>query len=82
MPSNQFPDASTIPGIMQRTAAGFRLYDISDATMPRLLDEFDTDPTVAGPSFDGAWGVYPFIPSGHIYVSDRTGGLFIFALEQ
>ena len=63
-------------------AAGFRLYDVSDATTPRMLDEFDTEPTVASAGFDGAWGVYPFTPSGHIYVSDRTGGLYIFALER
>ena len=62
--------------------AGFRLYDVSDPTMPRLLDEFDTAPTATGAGFDGAWGVYPFTPSGHIYVSDMAGGLFIFALER
>ena len=63
-------------------SAGFRLYDVSDPTMPRLLDEFDTAPTDTGAGFSGAWGVYPFMPSGHIYVSDRTGGLYVFTLER
>lgn len=62
-------------------SAGFRLYDVSDPTAPRLVDEYDTAPEVSGLGFDGAWGVYPFTPSGAIYVSDRTNGLFIFQLE-
>ena len=61
--------------------AGFRLYDVSDAAVPRLVDEFDTAPTESGEGFSGAWGVYPFTPSGTIYVSDMQGGLFVFRLE-
>ena len=62
--------------------AGFRLYDVSDPTLPRLLDECDTAQAATGAGFDEAWGVYPFTPSGHIYVSDMEGGLYIFALER
>lgn len=62
--------------------AGFRLYDLAEPTAPRLLDEFDTAPDIEAPGFAGAWGVYPFTPSGHIYVSDMTGGLHVFALER
>ena len=62
-------------------AAGFRLYDVSDPTAPRLVDEFDTAPDFARQGFGGAWGAYPFTPSGTIYVSDMQGGLFVFGLE-
>ncbi len=30
----------------------------------------------------GAWGVYPFLPSGNILVSDREKGLFVFDIED
>ncbi|MFQ5569689.1 MAG: LVIVD repeat-containing protein [Rhodothermales bacterium] len=63
-------------------AAGFRLYDLTDPTQPRLVDEFDTEPATATPGFTGAWGAYPFTPSGAIYVSDMRNGLHIFSLER
>ncbi|MES2800501.1 MAG: choice-of-anchor B family protein [Bacteroidota bacterium] len=52
---------------------------IHDATNPSNMIEvasFDTYPgqTI---SYDGAWGVYPYLPSGLILVSDITQGLFI-----
>lgn len=62
-------------------SAGFRVYDVSDPTMPRLADEYDTSPETSGQGFSGAWGVYPLAPSGHVYVSDRANGLFIFAVD-
>lgn len=31
----------------------------------------------AGNGFNGAWGVYPFLPSGNIVVSDIDNGLFV-----
>lgn len=61
--------------------AGFRLYDVSDPTAPRLVDDFDTAADVTGVGFTGAWGVYPFTPSGTVYVSDMLNGLFVFRLE-
>ncbi len=60
--------------------AGFRLYDVSDPAAPRLLDAFDTAPGETGDGFSGAWGAYPFTPSGHVYVSDMQQGLFVFSL--
>ncbi|MBT3621909.1 MAG: T9SS type A sorting domain-containing protein, partial [Flavobacteriales bacterium] len=29
-------------------------------------------------SFKGAWGIYPYLPSGNIIVSDMQTGLYIF----
>lgn len=52
---------------------------IYDATRPDMLVEvghYDTSP-LSGNGFDGAWGVYPFLPSGNLLVSDIQEGLFI-----
>lgn len=52
---------------------------IVDATKPDNLVEvahFDTNPLV-GASFEGVWGVYPYLPSGNILVSDMQLGLFV-----
>ena len=52
---------------------------IIDGSRPENLVEvgnFDTFiPTSTG--FSGAWGAYPFLPSGLILVSDRTSGLYV-----
>ena len=63
-------------------SAGFRIYDVSDPTRPRLLDEYDTDPSLHGPGLFGAWGVFPYARFGYIYVSDVANGLFIFELTE
>jgi choice-of-anchor B domain-containing protein len=44
---------------------------IFDSTSPRALTE------VASFDTDGAWGVYPFLPSGTVLVSDIENGLFL-----
>jgi len=52
---------------------------ITDATYPDNLikvGEFDTSP-LAGDGFSGAWGAWPYLPSGNIIVSDMEEGLFI-----
>jgi len=38
---------------------------------------FDTYPDNDVASFDGAWSVYPYLPSGNILVSDIDRGLFV-----
>ena len=40
--------------------------------------EFDTSNEPDARSFKGAWGVYPFLPSGNILVADMQEGLFVF----
>jgi len=61
--------------------AGFRIFDVSDPRNPTIAEEFDTS-TRTGPGFDGAFGVYPFAPSGTIYVSDEQTGLHLFAFAR
>ncbi len=63
--------------------SGFRIFDVSDPANIVVVDEFDTSPDVdTGRLFQGAFGVYPFAPSGNIYVTDVTDGLFIFSFNS
>tara|TARA_B110000027_G_C16081461_1_gene283829 strand:+ start:136 stop:1353 length:1218 start_codon:yes stop_codon:yes gene_type:complete len=57
---------------------GLYIFDISDPVNPSLVGFYDTEPGPSIPySWHGAWGVYPFLPSGNILVSDTRHGLFI-----
>ena len=56
---------------------GLTVLDITDPATPVDIGNFDTFTTSNAANFDGAWGVYPFLPSGNIIVSDITGGLFV-----
>ncbi|MCK5942055.1 MAG: choice-of-anchor B family protein [Planctomycetes bacterium] len=55
---------------------GYRCIDISDPSNPVEVASYDTWPGSSG-GFNGCWGVYPFLPSGNILVSDRSTGLYI-----
>lgn len=37
---------------------------------------YDTSP-LSGGGFDGCWGVYPYLPSGNLLVTDISEGLFV-----
>jgi choice-of-anchor B domain-containing protein len=58
---------------------GLVIFDVSN---PRALSEIGSFDTYLSPSAntagtDGAWGVYPFLPSGTLLVSDIENGLFL-----
>jgi len=57
---------------------GLRVYDIKEPAQPELVLFYDTYLEPDGVQFRGAWGVYPFLPSGNILVSDMQNGLFVF----
>ena len=61
---------------------GYWLWDISDPGNSQVLGYYDTYPEPTGTSYKGAWGVYPFLPSGHVLVSDMQHGLFVFDVDQ
>jgi choice-of-anchor B domain-containing protein len=50
---------------------------IVDATLPYNLVQvgnYDTYPQGVGDGFDGAWGVYPYLPSGNLIVGNMVPG--------
>lgn len=51
-----------------------------DASRPDNLVEvgnFDSSPSFSGDGFSGAWGVYPYLPSGNVLISDIEMGLYV-----
>jgi choice-of-anchor B domain-containing protein len=58
---------------------GLQIYDISDPANPQLAYYYDTYPGAFDNNYRGAWGVYPFLPSGNVLISDMQSGLFVFA---
>ncbi len=59
--------------------AGVRMIDISEIANSTMTEIgfFDTHPENNGVGFDGAWNVYPYLPSGNIIISDIQKGLFV-----
>lgn len=57
---------------------GLVILDVTDPTVPTEVGHFDTAPA-ENLGLGGAWGVYPFLPSGHVLVSDQSAGLFVLA---
>lgn len=60
---------------------GIYAWSIEDPSNPELLGFYDTSTIPIRASFEGAWGVYPFLPSGNILVSDMQSGLWVFSLD-
>ncbi len=59
--------------------SGLRVLSLHDIDQGHLEEVafFDTYPANDAPGFEGAWSVYPFLPSGNILVSSIGEGLFI-----
>ena len=58
---------------------GLVVFDVADPLDLREIGSFDTflAPAADTAGTDGAWGVYPYLPSGNVLVSDITNGLFV-----
>ncbi|MEM7201786.1 MAG: choice-of-anchor B family protein [Planctomycetota bacterium] len=54
---------------------GYRAVDLTNASNPVEVGYYDTTSATSG--FSGAWGCYPFQPSGAIYASDFQNGLLV-----
>ena len=63
--------------------AGLRVLEFGDLANQEIAEIafFDTLPSNGVGAFDGAWSVYPYLPSGTIIVSDGINGLFILTLQ-
>ncbi|MBK8226976.1 MAG: choice-of-anchor B family protein [Flavobacteriales bacterium] len=57
---------------------GVTIYDVSDPHNMVEVGHYDTTP-LSGDGFSGAWGVYPYFPSGNLIISDMQRGLFVLA---
>lgn len=56
---------------------GYWSWDLNNPDQPALLGFYDTSLEPNGNTFRGAWGVYPYLPSGNILVSDMQTGLWV-----
>jgi choice-of-anchor B domain-containing protein len=85
VPTWQMPGGSTIHNLLIKDnyahityyIDGYVVLDISNPTNPTLAGQYDTYTGTGGP-YTGAWGVYPYLPSGYIIVSDMVTGLYVF----
>ena len=60
---------------------GLRVFDISDPLNPIQNWQYDTYNSNNYAGYKGAWGVYPYLSSGNIIVSDMQTGLYIIDLS-
>lgn len=73
------PHNSYIIGNVAHTAwytEGYQAVDFSDPATPVVVASYDTFPGPSG-GYSGAWGCFPFLPSGNVYISDRSTGLYV-----
>lgn len=63
--------------------SGLRILEFGNLGNGELSETafFDTYPASNAVTFDGAWSVYPFLPSGNLVVSDQANGLFVLSLQ-
>lgn len=62
---------------MSNYERGLTILDISNPESPEEVGFFDTYPASNSNQFNGAWGAYPYLPSGLVLVSDINSGLYI-----
>lgn len=62
-------------------ADGLRIIDVSDPFNLVEVGFYDTYPNPGG-GFNGAWGAFPFFPSGKILISDIQTGLYVVTFDQ
>ena len=60
---------------------GLQIFDVSDPANVFVAGSYDTYPLSDHDSYRGAWGVYPFLPSGNILVSDMQTGLYVLGVS-
>ena len=61
---------------------GLRVFDISDPNNPVQVNSYDTYAPNNHTSYRGAWGVYPYLNSGNILVSDMQSGLYVLDMSN
>jgi len=57
--------------------SGYVVLDISDPSNPVVAGQYDTYPANDGGTYNGAWGCFPYLPSGNTIISDIQTGLYV-----
>ncbi len=60
---------------------GIRMVDFTDPLNPVEVGFYDTRPVEDATLFTGAFGVYPYLPSGNIIASDMVTGLYMLEMD-
>lgn len=63
---------------------GFYIFDLSDKSKPSIAGYYHTSawPPSSYDGYKGCWGVYPYLPSGNIAVSDMGEGIFMLKVDS
>jgi len=61
---------------------GLQIFDISDPANPFRTGYYDTYSLPNMASYKGAWGVYPFLASGLVLISDMQSGLYVLDVSE
>ncbi len=61
---------------------GLVVWDLDNPAEPTLSWHYATTDYPHQQNYEGAWGVYPFLPSGLVLVSDMQYGLFVLNLGE
>ena len=64
---------------MSNYSRGLTILDITDPENPSRVGWLDTYPFSDSANFVGAWGAYPYFPSGNIAISDIDSGFYMAA---
>ena len=60
---------------------GLQIFDISDPSNPIKAGYYDTYLNNDHNGYAGAWGVYCYLPSGNILISDVQTGLYVLQFD-
>lgn len=63
-------------------ADGLSIVDVSEPSNMVEVAYYDTSPFYTGNGFHGAWGAYPWLPSGNILVTDMEEGLYVLSFNR
>lgn len=61
--------------------AGYVVLDITNPAFPVFVGRYDTYPASDGDNYNGAWGAYPYLPSGNVLISDMSTGLYVIRFD-
>ena len=75
IPHNTHVDGDFI--VTSYYADGLSVVDVSNPSNMVEVGYYDTSEDYSGGGFNGAWGAYPWLPSGNILVTDIETGLYV-----